>query len=102
MTIEKISAAEFDSFIQGEHPVLIDFYADWCGPCRMLAPELEKLAQLHPELRCGKVNVDEAGQLAMRFGIASIPYVALFRNGKMVAHSLGYMTAKTLESALGL
>ena len=102
MAIEKVSREDFDAFIQSEGPVLVDFYADWCGPCRMLAPVLETLDSEIPSLKVGKVNVDECGELTMRFGISSIPFVALFRNGKMVANALGYMSERALRDALGL
>lgn len=102
MAVEKISRDGFEAFVQGEGPVLVDFFADWCGPCRMLAPVLETLDKEIPALKVGKVNVDECGELAMRFGISSIPFVALFRNGQMVASALGYMPAQALRDALGL
>ena len=102
MAVVKLSREQFDAFVAGESPVLVDFYADWCGPCRMLAPVLEALDEKLPELKVGKINVDECGELAMRFGISSIPFVALFRNGKMVANALGYMSERALRNALGL
>ena len=102
MDVKKISAAEFDSFLASNPLVLIDFYADWCGPCRMLAPVLEEIAAERPDVAVGKVNVDEAGALAMRFGISSIPFVALFQNGELAASSLGYVTKAQLKSKLGL
>ena len=102
MDVKKISAAEFDRFLASNPLVLIDFYADWCGPCRMLAPVLEEIAAERPDLAVGKVNVDEAGALAMRFGISSIPFVALFQNGELAATSLGYATKAKLKDNLGL
>ena len=76
--------------------------ADWCGPCRMLAPVIEQLAGSEAGLKVGKVNVDEEGSLAERFGISSIPFVALFRGGEVVATSLGFATAEQLKKKLGL
>ena len=102
MDVKKVSAAEFDSFLASNPLVLIDFYADWCGPCRMLAPVLEEIAAERPDVKVGKVNVDEAGALAMRFGISSIPFVALFQNGELAASSLGYVTKAQLLDKLAL
>ncbi len=102
MAVEKVTSANFEEFIHTDAPVLLDFYADWCGPCRMLAPVVESLAEEIPALRVGKVNVDEEGALAARFGISSIPFVALMRDGKLVASALGYMSAQQLRDRLGL
>ena len=102
MDVKKISAAEFDDFLASNTLVLVDFYADWCGPCRMLAPVLEEIASERPDVRVGKVNVDEAGALAMRFGISSIPFVALFQNGELAASALGFMSKAQLLDTLGL
>ena len=101
MAVEKITAQNFDSFIANGTTV-VDFYADWCGPCRMLAPALEELADEHPEIKVGKLNVDEAGALAARFGISSIPFVAKFENGVLKSSALGYMPAAALEAKLDI
>ena len=90
MEVKKITNREFDALANGDKPLLVDFYADWCGPCRMLAPILEEIAAEHPELTVAKVNVDNERALAMKFGIVSIPYVALIQNGEVVASVLGY------------
>lgn len=102
MSVEHVNAQRFAELLQGEKPVLLDFYADWCGPCRMLAPVVEQIAAEHPEMVVGKVNVDEEGALAAQFGISSIPFVALLRDGKVVATSLGYRTKEALLEALGI
>ena len=81
-------------------PVVVDFWATWCGPCKMLAPELEELAE--EGVKVGKVNVDEEGELAMKFGIMSIPTVILFKDGKIEKKTVGYMTKDQLKSELGL
>ena len=102
MSVAKVTSTNFEEFIRTDAPVLLDFYADWCGPCRMLAPVLEALAEEIPNLRIGKINVDEEGALAARFGISSIPFVALMRDGKLAASALGYMSAQQLKNKLGL
>ncbi len=102
MAVQKVTTLNFEEFINDSAPVLLDFYADWCGPCRMLAPELEALGEEIPTLKIGKVNVDENGDLAARFGVSSIPFVVLMRNGTVVASSLGYRNKAQLKAALGL
>ena len=101
MAIEKITTQNFNDFIANGTAV-VDFYADWCGPCRMLAPTLEQIADEHPEIRVGKLNVDEAGALAARFGISSIPFVARFENGTLTHSALGFMPAAALCAKLGI
>ena len=102
MSVKHVTAAEFEQLIKGDKPVLLDFYADWCGPCRMLAPAIEEIAAEHPELVVGKVNVDEEGALAKRFGIVSIPFVALIKNGSVAATALGYRPKQALLEELGI
>ena len=102
MEVKVINASNFELLANGDKPLLIDFYADWCGPCRMLAPVIAEIAAEHPEIVVGKVNVDEENALAMRFGITSIPFVALIKNGEVAARSLGYRTKDDLLAALGL
>ena len=86
--------------VQGR--VLVDFYADWCGPCRMLAPLLEELAREEPEARIVKVNVDHSPNLAAQYGIESIPTLIVFENGRPVRQQLGVASKSQLLSLLGL
>ena len=102
MSVEHVNAKRYEELIRSDKPVLLDFYADWCGPCRMLTPVIEEIAAEHPELAVGKVNVDEEMGLAKQFGITSIPFVALVKNGTLVASSLGYRPKQDLLQALGL
>lgn len=70
-------------------PVLLDFYADWCGPCRMVAPIIEEIANENPDIIVGKINVDDVPELASEFGVFSIPTLAVIKDGKIVAKSAG-------------
>ena len=88
----------FDGFVAQQGAVLVDFWAVWCGPCRMLAPVIDEVAAATPAL--GKVNVDECGDLAERFGIMSIPTLLLFRNGQLVDKHVGYMPAGDLQAMI--
>ena len=92
MTELKITAANFENeVLNADKPVLLDFYADWCGPCKMLAPVVHEIAEENADtLKVGKINVDEQMELAMRFQVSSIPMLVVFKNGKAVAKSVGY------------
>ena len=87
-----ITALNFETeVLHSDNPVLLDYYATWCGPCKMLSPVLQEIAEEYADtLKVGKVNVDEQMELAMRFQVSSIPMVVLFKNGKAVAKSVGY------------
>ena len=88
----KITAANFENEVMhSDKPVLVDFYADWCGPCKMLSPILHELAEEKADtLKIGKVNVDEQMELSMRFQVSSIPMIVLFKDGNPVAKSVGF------------
>ena len=88
MSIE-LSAANFEKETQVAGPVIVDFWAPWCNPCRMLAPVLEELANDKPDVKVCKVNIDEEQALAARYGVQSIPTVIVFKNGQILATLVG-------------
>jgi thioredoxin 1 len=96
--------ATFDlEVLQSTVPVVVDFWAAWCGPCRMVSPELEKLAEAHGgAVKVVKVDVDANGTIAQRYGIQGIPTIALFRDGQQVASSVGAKPRAAIEADLGL
>jgi len=98
--IKKTTTAEFEKdVLQSDLPVLVDFWAEWCGPCRMVAPVLEEVnAELGEKLKIVKVNVDEEGELAQRYGVMSIPTLIVFKDGEAVETSVGFQPKKDLIS----
>ena len=101
MSILHLTKENFDSTI-AEGKVLVDFWADWCGPCRMLAPIIEELAEKYDgEVKVCKVDVDAAPELAMRFGVMSIPTVIVFQDGEETDKRVGVQPLEELEALLG-
>lgn len=91
--VEKIDTKKFEELLAGEKPVVCDFYATWCGPCRMLAPVMDKVAAKNEgKAIFVKVDIDENGELAQKYGIMSIPCVMVFEKNEIVGKTLGYMT----------
>ncbi|MBR2354087.1 MAG: thioredoxin [Clostridia bacterium] len=90
MSIVYVTQANFEEeVLKSDKTVLLDFYADWCGPCRMIAPILEEIAREHEEYKICKVNVDEEPALAAKFDVMSIPTLFVLKNGEVVANSMG-------------
>ena len=89
MSVIKVNQSNFDEILAGEKPALLDFYADWCGPCRMVAPVIEEIAREHPEYVVGKINVDESPELAQKYGVFSIPTLAVVRDGRIAGRMTG-------------
>ena len=99
MSVIKVNQNNFDEILAGNKPALLDFYADWCGPCRMVAPIIEEIAREHPEYVVGKINVDESPELAQRYGVFSIPTLAVVKDGRIAGRMTG---AKPKEKILEL
>lgn len=89
--------------LKSDIPVLVDFWATWCGPCMMLSPVIAELAEeLEGKVKVGKVNVDEQNELAMQYRVASIPTLLLFKNGELAKTSVGFMPKNDIITNLGL
>ena len=99
----KITATNYDELVaRADKPVLLDFWAEWCGPCRMVSPVVEEIAAAHPEISVGKVNVAEEPELAQAFRVQSIPMLVLLRDNAVVAAAVGAQSKEQLEQKLGL
>ena len=102
MAILELKEQDFQKeVLLSDKPVVIDFWATWCGPCRMMAPIVDEVAEEHTEWKFCKVNVDEQGALAARFGIQSIPTIAYLENGVVISSAVGYMPKDALLARLG-
>ena len=89
MSVVKINKENFESIKNGEKPVLLDFYADWCGPCRMVSPIIDEIAEERDDIVVGKVNVDVESELAAQFGVYSIPTLVVLKDGKVANQATG-------------
>ena len=100
MSVMHITKENFDAVANGDKPVLLEFWATWCGPCRMIAPIVEEIAAERDDVIVGKVNVDEEMELAVKFGIVSIPTLILLKNGMEVDKIVGYRPKADIEDML--
>jgi thioredoxin 1 len=100
----EITADNFQALVlENEHPVLVDFWAEWCGPCRIIAPVVEQIASERADsLVVGKLDVDKHGPIAARYGVQGIPFLGLFENGQLTRQAVGAMPKAQLEKQLGL
>ena len=99
--MENVDVNRFDELLKGDKPVVCDFYANWCGPCKMLAPVMDKVsAEFADKAVFVKVDIDQNAELAVRYGIMSIPLVAVFKNGEKTADLLGYTDANGMTEFL--
>lgn len=99
MSVIHVNAQNFEQLQSGK--VLLDFYADWCGPCRMIAPLVEEIADENPNVTVGKINVDEEPELAQRFGVASIPMLVVLQDGQVVNQAVGARPKEHIQQLLG-
>ena len=99
MTVNKVSDANFDAeVLKATGPVVVDFWAEWCGPCRMIAPALEEIAgALGEKVKIVKLNVDENPAVASKYGIMSIPTLMIFKNGELASRQVGAAPKQKLE-----
>ena len=103
MSVVKITKENFDEMVlKAEGKVLLDFWATWCGPCQMIAPAIEEIAQENEHITVGKIDVDEERELAIQFGISSIPTLVLMENGQKITQLLGYRPKDDILKQLDL
>lgn len=101
MSVIKINKENFASeVLNSNKPVLLDFYADWCGPCRMVGPIVSEIANERNDVKVGKINVDEQPELAAQFQVMSIPMLAVIKNGKLENRVVGYRSKEQIEAML--
>lgn len=101
MSIIKLTKEVFEQeVIRSEKPVLIDFYADWCGPCKMLSPTIAEISEERQDIKVCKVNVDDEPELAAAFSVSSIPLLAVVRDGKVSQTAVGYMPKEKILSLI--
>ena len=102
MSVKTITKQNFNiEVLESEKPVLLDFWATWCGPCRMIAPVVEEIAAERSDIVVGKVNVDEQPELAQKFQIMSIPTLIVIKNGKITAQKVGVQLKAVIQAMIG-
>jgi len=101
MAVKKFTVDNFEQeVLKADKPVLVDFWASWCGPCKMLAPVFEEISKEMPNVKFGKVDVDEEMELARQFGVSSIPMLAIIKDGKLIGTLVGYRPKAALAEAI--
>lgn len=100
MSVITITKENFDDIMKTDKKVLVDFWASWCMPCRMMSPVVDKIAEEHEDFLVGKVNTDEQQELAVRFGIMSIPSLLVFHNGEVINQSVGVISEEEVLQLL--
>lgn len=100
MSVISVNKNNFNSIKESAKPVLLDFYADWCGPCRMVSPLVDEIAEENPNILVGKINVDQEPELAQAFGVASIPTLVVMKGGKVVDMSVGAKPKTHIQAML--
>lgn len=95
--MKHVNTAEFDALLNEGKTILVDFFATWCGPCKMFAPTFDEFAADHEEIECVKVDVDQCGELAKKYGIMSIPTIILIKGGEQQKKNVGTLDLEELE-----
>ncbi|MDD5987473.1 MAG: thioredoxin [Eubacteriales bacterium] len=102
MATVEITKENFEQEVVGsDKPVLVDFWAAWCGPCRMVSPVVDEIAAEHGDIKVGKINVDEQPELAMKYGVMSIPTLIFFKDGEIAGKTIGAQPKEEIEKILG-
>ncbi len=103
MSAVHFSDADFEAeVLKSKEPVLVDFYADWCGPCKMMAPVVDELAKEYKgKWKIGKLDVDESPEVSMKYGIQSIPTILFFKDGQVVDKAVGFQAKEKIKARLG-
>ena len=99
MAVLSVNKNNFEQFLSAEKPVLLDFFATWCGPCQMVSPIVDEIAEENPQYVVGKINVDEEPELATAFSVMSIPTLVVLKDGKLAAQAVG---ARSKEQILAM
>ncbi len=101
MSVITITKENFeDEVLNSDKPVLVDFWAEWCGPCRMLSPVVDEFAEENSEVKVGKINVDEQPELAMKFNVMTIPTLIVFKNGEVTNKSVGVIPKEQISTLI--